>query len=94
MKVQLDRIASADLRRTAELRRGEVVAHEVTLTVNDGPAQLFSVFVRANVLPGLDASIVNGDELLEELLRFEPEALNKLLSIVGRYRRGRSPDCE
>lgn len=92
MKVQLDRIEAADARNTAELSRGEVVTQQVTLTINDGPPRQFVVSLQANVLPGFDASLLNGDELLEELLRFEPEALNKLLSTVGRYRRGQPPE--
>jgi len=46
------------------------------------------VFVEANVLSGVDGSLVYGDELVEELFRFEPRALNVLYSTVGKYRRG------
>lgn len=91
MKVLLESITSTDPRSTAELTRGEIVPHQVSVSVEDLAPRTFSVFVKANVLPGMDASLVYGDALLEELLRFEPAALNRLYSMVGRYRRGLKP---
>ena len=86
MKVVLERIRSEDPRATADLATGEVVEHSVDVSV-DGRRRAFSVFLRANVLPYLDASIIYGDALLEELLRFEPAALSKICSLVGQHRR-------
>lgn len=90
MKVQLESIESLDARRTAELTRGEVVAHDVTLTINDGTPRVFQVYLTAHVLPRIDASLLTADPLLQELLRFQPESLNRLLAVVGRFRRGES----
>lgn len=89
MKVILESIRSDDGRATAELARDEIIEHRVELDV-DGRRRTFVVFLRAGVLPSIDASLVYGDALLEELLRFEPEALNTLYSIVGKYRRGKA----
>ena len=87
MKIVLKDIRCDDGRTTSDLAQDEIVEHAVALDV-DGGHRTFSVFLRANVLPHLDASVVYGDALLEELLRFDPEALNKLYSVVGRQRRG------
>ena len=87
MKVVLESIQSDDARRTAELARGEILEHRIALNI-DGSLRDFTVFLRANVLADLDASLVYGDELLEELLRFEPRALNRLYSTVGKHTRG------
>ena len=88
MKVQLVSITSDDTRHTVELSTGEEVAHRVTVVVEECAPRTFSVFVKAHVLSGIDASLVYGDALLEELLRFEPAALHQLYSLVGRFRRG------
>jgi hypothetical protein len=88
MNVVLESITSADGRDVSELDVGEVVEHEVELRINGAPRS-FTVFLHANILEDVDASIVYGDELLEELLRFEPVAVNKLYSAVGRTRRGK-----
>lgn len=87
MKVVLKEIRCDDDRTTSDLAQDEVVEHRVELDV-DGRGRTFVVFLRANVLPHLDASVVYGDALLEELLRFEPGALNSLYAAVGRRRRG------
>jgi len=86
VKVVLERIRSYDPRATADLATGEVVEHSVDVSI-DGRRRAFSVFLRANVLPNLDASMIHGDVLLEELLRFEPAALSKICSLVGQHRR-------
>lgn len=88
MNVVLESIASADERAIGELDVNEVVEHRVELRINGEPRS-FTVFLRANILDDVDASIVFGDELLEELLRFNPAALNTLYSAVGRRRRGK-----
>lgn len=87
MKVSLERIISDDTRRTAQLEPGEIVVHRVELKVDDRPRS-FDVFFEAKVLPGFDASVVYGDELLETLLRFEAAALNDVYAAVARLRRG------
>lgn len=89
MRVVLQDVRSDDARTSAELARGEVVEHHVDLQI-DGETRTFTVFVRANVLPQLDAGVVYGEALLEELLRFDPGALNELYAAVGRRRRGQS----
>lgn len=87
MRIQLERIESADTRRTAELKQDEVVAHDVTLTINDGPPRTFQVSLTALAPPHI--GLLNADELLQELLRFEAAALGRLLQTVGHLRRGR-----
>lgn len=87
MKVHLKHITPDDERTTAQLEPGEIVAHEVELDI-DGRARTFTVYLKANVLPDLDASVVYGDELLEELFRFEPAGLNSLYRAVAKRRRG------
>ncbi|WP_266219371.1 hypothetical protein [Paraliomyxa miuraensis] len=87
MKILLQAIRSADQRTPEQLETGEVVEQEVVVEV-DGTLRTFRVFLRANVLPSFDASMIYGDPLLEELLRFEPRALSTLYRIVGRYRTG------
>ncbi len=89
MEIVLKSIESDDARRTAELAQDGVLEHRIVLTI-DGRSRDFTVFLRANVLAGLDASLIYGDQLLEELLRYEPRALNKLYSTVGKHRRGAS----
>ena len=86
MKVQLEKIDLAENQPTPA--QGEVVAYDVTLTVNDGPPRRFQVFVTVNVVPGVHIGLLNGDHLLETLLRFEAETLAGLLKTVGRFRRG------
>jgi hypothetical protein len=90
MQIVLEGIHSNDQRTVNEVARGEVLTQTVVLSV-DGRPREFTVSVSANPLPKFDASIVAGDELLEELLRFEPAALNRLCSLVGKYRRGVPP---
>ena len=92
MKVVLERIGSADARATSELATGEVVEHRLDVLIDGHNRRAFTVFLKANVLPGLDASIVYGDELLEELLRFEPASLNSIYSLVGKFRRNGEVD--
>lgn len=87
MKIRLKQITPDDARATADLDRGEVVEHEVELDV-DGQPRSFTVYLRANVLPDLDGSVVYGDELVEELLRFEPAGLSRLYRAVAKRRRG------
>ncbi len=91
MQLVLERIHSDDQRTLAELARGEVVKQAVAIRV-DGHLREFTVCVRTNVLSNFDASVVYGDELLEELLRFDPATLNTLYGLVGKYRRGVRPD--
>ncbi len=88
MNVVLESIASADGRGLHQLEAGEVVEHRVALRINGSPRS-FTVFLRANILDDLDASIVYGDELLEELLRFDAQARGTLYSAVGQTRRGK-----
>lgn len=90
MKLLLEAIRSDDPRTSAQLDEGEVVEHQVVIDV-DGLRRTFSVFLRANVRPSLDASLIYGDPLLEELLRLEPRALSVLYHSVGRFRRGAAP---
>lgn len=90
MKIQLEAIRSDDARTSAQLEKGEVVQHEVIVGV-DGASRTFHVFLRANVLPSFDASMIYGDPLLEELLRFEPRALSVLYHSVGKHRAGTTP---
>ncbi len=87
MKIVLRHITPDDGRSTADLEPGEVVKNEVELDV-DGRSRRFSVYLRADVLPDVDASLVYGDKLLEELLRFEPAGLSRLCRAVARHRRG------
>jgi hypothetical protein len=84
MKVILHRIHRDP---AADLGQTDLVECRVDLEV-DGQPRAFTVFVRPNVLPEFDASVVYGDPLLEELLRFEPNALNTLYATVGKHRRG------
>jgi hypothetical protein len=91
MQLVLERIHSDDQRTVAEIPPGEVVTQAVAIRV-DGKLREFTVFLRANVLSNLDASVVYGDELIEELLRFDPATLNTLYGLVGKYRRGVRPD--
>lgn len=87
MTITLEQIRPDDQRHTSQLPRGEVCQNTVVLNV-DGTRREFTVFVRADVLPSFDTSLVYGDALLEELLRFNQAALNTVLSTVGKYRRG------
>ena len=87
MKVVLRQITPDDERATAQLATGEIVSHEVELDI-DGRPRTFSVYLKADVLPDIDASVVYGDELLEELLRFEPAGLSRLCRAVAKRRRG------
>ncbi len=87
MKIRLRQITPDDERVTADLQPGEIVAHEVDLDV-DGRPRGFIVYLKADVFPDVDASVVYGDELLEELLRFEPAGLSRLYRAVARRRRG------
>jgi hypothetical protein len=87
MKIRLKHITLDDERATAQLKPGEIVVHEVELDI-DGRPRTFSVYLKANVLPGFDASVVYGDELLEELLRFESAGLSRLYQAVAKRRRG------
>jgi hypothetical protein len=90
MRIQLEAIHSADERTSAQLETGEVVEHQVVVSV-DGARRTFLVYLRANVLPSFDASLIHGDPLLEELLRFEPRALAILYRNVGKCRAGAAP---
>lgn len=90
MKILLEAIRSNDLRTSDQLDTGEVVEHQVVVGV-DGTPRTFQVFLRANVLPSFDASMIYGDPLLEELLRFEPRALSVLYHSVGKHRAGSAP---
>ncbi len=87
MKICLEHITPDDARATVQLEAGEIVTHEVELEV-DGRPRTFTVYLKADVLPDVDASVVYGDELLEELLRFEPAGLSRLYRAVARCRRG------
>ena len=88
MKIVLESIQSDDARGTAELTQDEVLQYRIMLNI-DGKSREFRVFFRTNVLSGLNANLVYGDELIEELLRFEPGALNTLYSTLGKHRRGK-----
>lgn len=90
MKILLEAIRSEDQRKSAQLETGEVVEHQVVVGV-DGHSRVFRVFLRANVLPSFDASMIYGDPLLEELLRLEPRALSDLYHSVGKHRAGFPP---
>lgn len=90
MLIRLEAITSDDPRTTAALTAGEVVEHAVELSV-DGRRRVFRVHLRAKLLAGFDASIIHGEPLLEELLRFEPQAASALFAAVGRFRRGEAP---
>jgi hypothetical protein len=87
MKIVLEKIESENPRLTSELSRGEVVEHSVEILIGHQRRRL-KVFIRVNALPSMDASFVYGDALVEELLRFDPEALSRLYSAVGKFRRG------
>ncbi len=87
MRIRLKRITPDDERTTAQLEPGEIVAHEVKLDI-DGRPRTFTVYLEADILPDLDTSIVYGDELLEELLRFEPAGSSRLYRAVAKLRRG------
>ncbi len=87
MKIRLQHITPADQRATPQLATGEIVENEVELDA-DGQSRTFTVYLKADVLPDVDASIVYGEDLLEELLRFEPAALSKLYRAVAKRRRG------
>lgn len=91
MRLQIVRIVPDDRRKTSELAAGEVVHHAVELHV-EGEAMTFDVTLKAKVLGGFDASLLYGDEPLEELLRFFPAAQSSVLSAVGRFRRGERVD--
>ena len=91
MNVVLEAVVREDPRETALLGAGEKLEYLVSLRVN-GALRAFTVYLRANVLDGLDAGIIHGDALLEELLRFSPVALNTLYSVVGRASRGADID--
>jgi hypothetical protein len=90
MKIQLEAIASDDERTPVQLEAGEVVEHEVIVGI-DGTPRTFRVYLQANVKPTFDASMLYGDPLLEELLRFEPRALSILFRSVGKHRSGAAP---
>jgi hypothetical protein len=90
MEIKLLKIASDDSRLISKLQKDEIVEHKVQLSINSLP-RTFTVFLRANVLPQFDASVLYGDELLEELLRFEPAALSTIYKFVGQFRRGHLP---
>ena len=87
MKIQLQHIAPDDERLTAQLEPGEVVAHDVKLEIGSR-SRTFAVYLKANVLPDIDASVIHGDKLLEELFRFDPAGLSELYRAVARCRRG------
>ena len=87
MKIRLERMKSSDMRSTRQLARGEVVETAVDISV-DGIEHRFTVYVKANVQRSFDASLIYCDAKLEDLLRFEPAALNLVCSLVGKYRRG------
>lgn len=87
MKICLERITPDDKRTTADLEPGEIVMHEVELNI-DGQPRTFAVYLKANVLHDLNAGVVYGDRLVEELLRFEPAGLNRLYRAVAKRRRG------
>ncbi len=90
MRIVLRHITPDDDRTTTQLKTGEVVSHEIELEV-DNRSQRFSVYLQAGALHDIDASVVYGDELLEELLRFEPAGLSRLCRAVAQHRRGESP---
>ena len=82
MNVKLERIEAFDEQR---------ITHRVTLTV-DGETRTFSVHAEpARAIRGMSAVSFSTDDLLTELLRFEPGALHMLYTAVGQHRRGRSP---
>lgn len=89
MTIRLEAIRSNDTGSSAQLGMGDLVEYEVDLDV-DGARRTFRVFSRANVRPGFDASLLYGDPLLEELLRFEPRALSVLYRSVGKHGAGTS----
>lgn len=87
MRLRIIDVSPDDARRTADLDVGEIVHHDVALEV-EGTEMHFDVLLRAKVMGSFDASILHGDEALTELLRFRPAALNAVLTVVGRMRRG------
>ncbi len=88
MRLRIVEIVPHDERTTAELSLGEVVHHRVDIEV-EGEPMSFDVALEAKVLAGFDASVLHGDQALEEMLRFCPAALSAVLTCVGRVRRGR-----
>lgn len=91
MRLRIVEITPDDERSTAGLSPGEVVHHRVEIEV-EGEPMSFDVALEAKVLAGFDASVLHGDQALEELLRFCPAALNAVLTSVGRVRRGHRID--
>lgn len=87
MRITLMEIKQSDRRTTMVIPAGETVHDTVVLDVN-GREMSFKVSIRVRPLPGFDGSLVAGELPLEELLRYEPEALAHLYSKVGRVRRG------
>ena len=87
MRLQIIDVLPDDDRKTVDLTAGEVVHHDVRLDV-EGTHMTFDVLLRAKVMGSFDASILNGDDKLTELLRFQPAALNAVLRVVGKVRRG------
>lgn len=87
MKIRLKQITPDDKRTTTQLSQGEVVSHKVKLEV-DGDLQTYTVHLKANVLPAIDASLIYGDDMIEEMFRFEPSGMNRLYRAVAKQRRG------
>lgn len=87
MQITITDIHPSDKRQISAVPPGEIVEDVVTLSVNGVPMR-FKVTILARPLTGFQGSIVNGEARLEELLRFEPEALSTVLSMVGKTRRG------
>lgn len=87
MRVRVLRITPDDARVTAQLAPGERVHHEVEILVG-GETLTFDVALRANVLQGVDGSVLSAGKALGDLLRFAPDVLSRVLSLVGKVRRG------
>jgi hypothetical protein len=86
MNIEITEVRPSDDRHISDVPSGDTVRDTVLLKVNDAP-MLFEVVIQVRPMPGFEASVLNGDERLEELLRYEPEALAELLSVVGKIRR-------
>ena len=85
--MQLLSVFPDDQRTTPQLKKGEVVSNRVEISTGE-KILVFTVFIRANVLPAFDASLVYGEPSLEDHLRHRPDALNRILGAVGRIRKG------
>ncbi|MEQ9320744.1 MAG: hypothetical protein RIF41_16375 [Polyangiaceae bacterium] len=90
MRVVLTRI-TGDTRPDPSIAAGETAVAMVELEVNGTP-RTFKVLRQAHVIQPADVGILHGDQLLEELLRFEPVALSRICLAVAAASRGEHVD--